>query len=181
MRKPVKVCQRDRHTTGQKSLRDVDAPLGWDTTLPPLRAGVILCAEFGGDLVNNIPGERAFEHERHFGRTVQDCQDDMSNDGWTDRPYDRRVPNDNEEARFNEALIARVHRLREDKGWTAAQMATALGIPAERYRKYEYRTPLPHYLIERFALIVDRDVDFILLGKTATPRLQAYESRRKSA
>lgn len=70
------------------------------------------------------------------------------------------------EQEFNEALISRVKRLREERGWTAEQMATALGIPAERYRKYEYRTPLPHYLIEPFALLVDREPSYLLTGKT---------------
>lgn len=88
---------------------------------------------------------------------------------------------DNEEARFNDALCARVHRLREERGWTAAQMATALGIPAERYRKYEYRSPLPHYLVERFALIVGRDVDYVLTGKMSPIRQMHSEERRKTA
>jgi transcriptional regulator with XRE-family HTH domain len=88
---------------------------------------------------------------------------------------------DNEEARFNDALCARVHRLRNERGWTAQQMATALGIPAERYRKYEYRSPLPHYLLERFALIVGRDVEYVLFGKSAVGRLYMPESRRKRA
>jgi transcriptional regulator with XRE-family HTH domain len=91
------------------------------------------------------------------------------------------MANDNEEAMFNEALIARTHRLRNERGWSAAQMATALGIPAERYRKYEYRTPLPHYLLERFALIVGRDVEYLLFGKTSVARVENVESRRKRA
>lgn len=86
-----------------------------------------------------------------------------------------------EEAQFNEALIARVHRLRNERGWTSAQMATALGVPAERYRKYEYRTPLPHYLVERFALIVGRDIEYILTGKLAPARAIESERRRKQA
>ena len=86
-----------------------------------------------------------------------------------------------EEAQFNEALIARTHKLRNDRGWSAAQMATALGVPAERYRKYEYRTPLPHYLIERFALIVGRDIPYLLTGKAAPIRAQVPESGRKQA
>lgn len=86
-----------------------------------------------------------------------------------------------EEAQFNEAMIARTHRLRNERGWTAQQMATALGVPAERYRKYEYRTPLPHYLLERFALIVGRDVEYILTGKPAMIRVVQAESPRKRA
>jgi transcriptional regulator with XRE-family HTH domain len=88
---------------------------------------------------------------------------------------------DNEQAKFNDSLCARVHRLREDRGWTSEQMATALGVPPDRYRKWEYRSPMPHYLLERFALIVGRDVEYVLTGKV-TPRIvAAAENRRKRA
>jgi transcriptional regulator with XRE-family HTH domain len=70
------------------------------------------------------------------------------------------------EAEFNADLIERVRRLRKERRWTAEQMATALGISPDRYRKYESRTPLPHYLVERFALIVGRDIDYVLTGKS---------------
>jgi transcriptional regulator with XRE-family HTH domain len=76
------------------------------------------------------------------------------------------------ESAFIAALCRRVRTLRTRRGWTAAQMATALGIPAERYRKYETRSPLPSYLMERFCLIVDCDLDFLLTGKsTVTTRI----------
>jgi len=86
-----------------------------------------------------------------------------------------------EEQAFNEALCARTHKLRNDRGWTSAQMATALGVPPDRYRKYEYRSPLPHYLIQRFALIVGREIEYILTGKTTANRAQRPESARKLA
>lgn len=79
--------------------------------------------------------------------------------------YNSGMAISNEEAMFNEALCARVHRLRNERGWTSEQMATALGIPAERYRKYEYRSPMPSYLMERFALIVGCDIPYLLTGK----------------
>lgn len=74
---------------------------------------------------------------------------------------------ENRELQFNEALTARVHRLRNERGFTAEEMAKALGIPAERYRKYEYRSPLPHYLLEQFAIIVGRDIEYLLTGRVA--------------
>lgn len=74
------------------------------------------------------------------------------------------------EAEFNDALCARVKALRDARGWTQEQMATALGIPYDRYRKYEYRTPIPHYLIEQFSEIVGRDLDFVLTGKSTARR-----------
>lgn len=87
----------------------------------------------------------------------------------------------NEEAIFNDALCARVHRLRNERGMTAMEMATVLGVPAERYRKYEYRSPLPHYLLKKFALIVGRDIEYVLTGEMSPMRAIRQEERRKSA
>lgn len=116
-----------------------------------------------------------------IGHIVQGCQDTVSKDIRTAWHHSAEMAANSEEAQFNEALIARVHRLRNERGWTAEQMATALGVPAERYRKYEYRSLLPHYLIERFALIVGRDVEYILTGKRIPARLAEPERRRKLA
>jgi transcriptional regulator with XRE-family HTH domain len=74
------------------------------------------------------------------------------------------MPSDNDERAFNQALCERVKNCRVQKNWTADQMARALGIPAERYRKYEGRSVLPVYLIERFALITGKSVEFIVTG-----------------
>jgi len=71
----------------------------------------------------------------------------------------------NDELLFNQAYCARLRDLRNQRGWTAEQMATALGVPSDRYRKYEVRSPMPVYLIERFALIVGQDVHYVVTGK----------------
>lgn len=71
----------------------------------------------------------------------------------------------NEELIFNDAFCGRVKRLREEKAWSAEQMAIALGIPPDRYRKYEGRSPMPQYLIPRFAGVVGRSVEYILTGR----------------
>jgi transcriptional regulator with XRE-family HTH domain len=86
----------------------------------------------------------------------------------------------NEELIFNNALCERVKKLRLEKGWTAEQMATALAIPADRYRKYENRSPLPAYLMHRFCLIADCDLDYLLTGRSRSvvhPRPEATKRR----
>lgn len=75
-----------------------------------------------------------------------------------------------DEAEFNDKLCARVQRLRIERGWSQAQMATAIGVPFERYKKYESRSPMPAYLLPRFALQVDRDVQYLLTGQNVAPR-----------
>ena len=90
----------------------------------------------------------------------------MSHDVNMSVGHNVRMAKANDETLFNQGYFSRVRWAREKKlGWTAEQMATALGIPAERYRKYENRTPLPPYLIQRFALIAGVTIEFLLTGK----------------
>lgn len=74
------------------------------------------------------------------------------------------------ERAFNEAYRARIRAIREELDWTADNMAKALGVPADRYRKYESRSNMPHYLIERFALITRKDINYVLTGRTGPVR-----------
>ncbi len=86
-----------------------------------------------------------------------------------------------DEMLFNNAYCQRVRDLRVARGWSAEQMATALGIPPDRYRKYETRSPMPAYLVERFGLIVDRDVQFVLTGKAARQASQSQSQTQRRA
>ena len=72
---------------------------------------------------------------------------------------------DSDEMIFNNGYCDRVKRFREETGMTAAAMAELLGIPADRYRKYETRSPLPPYLVGKFCQIVGWDVEHLVLGK----------------
>lgn len=106
-------------------------------------------------------------HADKMGQIVPYVKDDVSREAGQ---YVRYVGNMSEwldETRFNEELCARVQRLRVERGWTQQQMATAIGVPFERYKKYEVRSPLPPYLIPRFAQQVDREPGYIVTGQEA--------------
>lgn len=74
----------------------------------------------------------------------------------------RKTP---EQTRFERELCARTKELRERLGWSAEEMASMLRIPAERYRKYESRSPMPQYLLPTFAAITQRPVEYVLTGR----------------
>lgn len=92
---------------------------------------------------------------------------------------------ENDELLFNQGLCERTQRFRKERNLTQQHMATLLGVPVDRYRKYETRSPLPHYLVERFCLIVDCTMDELLLGTPRKARKPALVSdkpkSRKSA
>jgi transcriptional regulator with XRE-family HTH domain len=92
----------------------------------------------------------------------------------------RHMADASDEALFNNAYCQRVRDLRDERGWTADQMATALGIPPDRYRKYETRSPMPAYLVERFSLIVGRDVDYVLTGKSKRLPAATVQARKRA-
>jgi len=72
---------------------------------------------------------------------------------------------ESEEFIFNNDYCGRVKRFREETNMSAADMADLLDIPAERYRKYENRSPMPVYLIAKFCRIVGCDLEHLILGK----------------
>lgn len=77
---------------------------------------------------------------------------------------------DDAESTMRRAYIARVKEARKLTGRTQQEMATALGISLDRYKKYETRSPLPPYLLPRFAAIVGREVDTIMTGRPSRSR-----------
>ncbi len=89
------------------------------------------------------------------------------------------MPDPNEELLFNNSLCGRVKSLRTERGWTADQMATALGVPADRYRKYETRSPLPAYLMPRFCLLAQCEFDYLLTGKRARRAVPPLREQRR--
>lgn len=72
--------------------------------------------------------------------------------------------------------IQRTKQLREQSGRTQEQMAELLGIPVERYKKYETRSVMPPYHIGRFMVAVGLHAGHLVGGPDAPRR----RSPRKS-
>jgi DNA-binding XRE family transcriptional regulator len=66
------------------------------------------------------------------------------------------------EANFNERFISAVKIARIGAGFTQVEMARKLSINLDAYKKYETRSPLPHYLIARFCLHTGRSLADLL-------------------
>lgn len=71
---------------------------------------------------------------------------------------------------FDALYIARIRALRDLSGKTQREMALALGIEHEAYKKYEKRSPMPLALVERFAVIVGYPVEFVVTGRKVRGR-----------
>lgn len=74
------------------------------------------------------------------------------------------MASDNEELQFNQGLLDRTRRFRQERNMTQEEMATLLGVPLYRYSKYETRSVLPPYLYKKFCLIVDCTVEELVFG-----------------
>jgi transcriptional regulator with XRE-family HTH domain len=72
---------------------------------------------------------------------------------------------DEAEATLARAYIQRVKELRVARGMTQQEMADALGISLDRYKKYENRSVLPPYLLDRFAAVVNKDITYVVTGR----------------
>lgn len=171
-------------------LCDADSPCRRNTAafLSPFQPGGSGCAQVDRGRVDELPCEGVVGHEPHIGRFVQIVKDQLPNDSLRAAWHNLSMPDKPAASAYNAELIARVKSLRESMRtadgarWTSEQMAKALDIPADRYRKYELRTPLPHELIERFALIVGVSVDFLVTGnKPVDIRTMRYKKRAVDA
>lgn len=78
-----------------------------------------------------------------------------------------RLRTDPAESSFNAALRKRLRELRRRRGWTQADMARALGIEEDRYRKYESRSPIPIFYLSRIALFCGASIEWIVTGQEA--------------
>lgn len=54
---------------------------------------------------------------------------------------------------WNRKFCKRVQQVRERRGMTQAEIAEALGVKTEAYKKWESRSPMPQRYIKRFCLI----------------------------
>ncbi|GGJ39741.1 hypothetical protein GCM10011393_07480 [Sphingopyxis bauzanensis] len=133
--------------------------------MPPFAAGFRLRSEGLGFAVNNEPRKMFAVHSGMMGQIVPLVKDNVSRDSFSPRWHNRSMSTWLDEAQFNDELCARVQRLRIEREWTQQQMAAAIGLPHERYKKYETRSPMPAYLLPRFAQMVDRSVTYLVTGK----------------
>ena len=80
---------------------------------------------------------------------------------------------DEPESMLAREYIERIADYRRRRGLTQAEMAHALGVSLDRYKKYERRSLLPPYLLERFAAIVGRDIAEVVTGRAPRRRGQS--------
>lgn len=94
-----------------------------------------------------------------------------------------RVMTVNAEAAYIGALSQRIKAARLAVNLTQKQVATALGVSLDAYKKYENRenTVLPPHLMEPFAILVRRSVTYIVTGHETpgTPAARISSPRAK--
>jgi DNA-binding transcriptional regulator YiaG len=69
-----------------------------------------------------------------------------------------------EEEEYKEAFISRVKAARARHYKSVPKFAKLLGVPYETYKKYEGRSYLPHYLIERFCALTHVTITHLITG-----------------
>jgi transcriptional regulator with XRE-family HTH domain len=82
---------------------------------------------------------------------------------------------DPSEREYRKALVARVKAARKAHGWSQEFVATSLSIPLPTYKKYESRTPIPHYWIERFCILTGTDLYYLITGHQKRPHAETVE------
>lgn len=79
------------------------------------------------------------------------------------------------ERAFHDAFRLRLKQIRIELAWSQADMAAALGVPLENYKKYERRSKFPPHLIAQLARVTHRPLEFILTGRG--PNIRVVRNR----
>lgn len=100
--------------------------------------------------------------------------------GPDERPCFRDIPampkdTDMAERAYHEAFRKRLRAIREELDWSQSEMADALGIPLENYKKYERRSKFPPHLLDRLALVTHRNIEYIVTGRG--PNIRVVRAR----
>lgn len=103
-------------------------------------------------------------HADIMGQSVPFVKDNVSPDLILLCRHNRDMPVSPTHVSYQDQFRARLRALREAADYTQEQMAQMLAIEHETYKKYETRSMMPHYLIPTFALIVKRDIEYVMTG-----------------
>lgn len=115
--------------------------------------------------IDNRPGDMLSVHPVTMGQIVPIGKDNLSRDSGLIVLHSHAMTTWLDESEFNEALCRRVRELRGAR--TQAAMAQELGLPLERYKKYETRSPLPAYLVPRLAEASGQSITYVISGSDA--------------
>lgn len=110
----------------------------------------------------------------NLGRAVLKSKAEMSHDQNSNLGQSVRMKK-NAESGFQANFIGRVRAAHAQRFETTTAGATALGMDQGRYKQYLTRTPLPIEIIEQFCVICGVTVEWLVTGKGAGPKWEAYE------
>ena len=71
------------------------------------------------------------------------------------------------EKAFNRRFCSAVRKARDDANLTQAATAMHLGIPRQRYRRYELSTPMPHNLLIAFTTLTQTTIGLLFTAASA--------------
>lgn len=71
------------------------------------------------------------------------------------------------ERAFNRRFCLAVRKARDDANLTQAETAMRLGIPRQRYRRYESSTPMPHNLLIAFTTLTQTTIGRLFTAASA--------------
>jgi DNA-binding XRE family transcriptional regulator len=70
---------------------------------------------------------------------------------------------------YRKAFVQRVRAARTLASKEPAEMAKLLGVRKDTYHRYETRTLLPHYLLEKFCDLTGQELIWLVTGRHQRP------------
>lgn len=125
----------------------------------------------------NEPGSEQSVMLEPLGHLVLKNKPLLSRDCGERGPVKSEPMNEQAASQFRERFIAAVKRAREVK-FTQEKIAELLDMPQDKYKQYESRSLLPHYLVSKFCIACGISPDD-LYESAKQPAVAAKPRRRK--
>lgn len=100
-----------------------------------------------------------------IGQTVLKRKAILSLDGELSLGHTVRMAESETEAEYKQEFMDRIRKARIARGLKQWEIAEALGMPQDKYKQYESRSLLPHYLLGRFCVICRVDEKWLVTGR----------------
>ncbi len=104
-----------------------------------------------------------------LGQPVLKIKANLSLDDSLSLGHTVRMADSDEEALFKQEFTKRIALARVARGWKQWQAAEAMGMEQDKYKQYEGRSLMPHYLIGRFCLVMRVDPVWLITGRGEKP------------
>jgi DNA-binding transcriptional regulator YiaG len=113
--------------------------------------------------------EAGADMDGFLGQCVLKIKTNVSHDYTAKLGQNCPMAGETSESIYKQQFIKRVRQARDGRGLKQHEIAEVLQIDQGKYKQYETRSLLPHYLVPRFCTVCAVDIGWLFTGRGRAP------------